>query len=76
MPATRPLPSPYETPVVTITEAAEILGLSAASAHRSVRSGLIPSVRVSDRRIVIPVAGLYELLGIPMPAHPDIAATA
>ncbi|MEI2716004.1 MAG: hypothetical protein V9E98_03250 [Candidatus Nanopelagicales bacterium] len=28
---------------------------------------------MSDRRIVIPVAGLYELLGIPMPAHPDIA---
>ena len=45
----------------TVPEAAEILGISRASAYNAARGGLIPVVRIS-RRIVVPRAALERLL--------------
>jgi len=47
---------------VTVDEAAEILGIGRALAYEGVRSGKIPSIRISARRIVIPRVALEKLL--------------
>ncbi|MHB8201946.1 MAG: helix-turn-helix domain-containing protein [Acidithiobacillus sp.] len=47
---------------VTVDEAARILGVGRASAYEGVRQGLIPSIRVSPRRIVIARAVIERLL--------------
>ena len=47
---------------VTVDEAACILGVGRASAYEGVRTGRIPSIRISERRIVIPRAALDRLL--------------
>jgi excisionase family DNA binding protein len=49
---------------VTVEEAARILGVGRASAYEGVRSGRIPSIRVSPRRIVVPRAALDRLLNV------------
>jgi len=51
-----------ECATVTVDEAARMLGVGRASAYEGVRSGRIPSIRVSDRRIVVPLAALQRLL--------------
>ena len=51
-----------ERRTVTVEEAARILGVGRAAAYEGVRSGRIPSVRVSARRIVVPLAALERLL--------------
>jgi excisionase family DNA binding protein len=53
---------------VTVTEAAEILGVSRTSAYELVRAGTLPSVRLG-RRIVVTRHALEELLGAPLPAQ-------
>jgi excisionase family DNA binding protein len=50
-------------PTVPVDVAAELLGISRASAFRAVHRGQLPSIRLG-RRIVIPTAGLRALLGI------------
>jgi len=50
-------------PTVPVDVAAEVLGISRASAFRAVHRGQLPSIRLG-RRIVIPTAGLRALLGI------------
>jgi excisionase family DNA binding protein len=47
---------------VTVDEAARILGVGRAAAYEGVRTGLIPSIRVSPRRIVIARAVIERLL--------------
>ena len=47
---------------VTVPEAARILGIGRASAYEGVRTGAIPSLRVTSRRIVVPRAALERLL--------------
>jgi excisionase family DNA binding protein len=47
---------------VTVDEAASILGVGRASAYEGVRTGRIPSIRISERRIVVPRAALDRLL--------------
>lgn len=51
---------------VTVTEAAEILGVSRTSAYELVRAGTLPSVRLG-RRIVVTRRTLEGLLGAPLP---------
>jgi excisionase family DNA binding protein len=48
---------------VPVDVAAELLGISRASAFRAVHRGQLPSIRLG-RRIVIPTAGLRILLGL------------
>jgi excisionase family DNA binding protein len=50
--------------VLSVEEAAELLGLSRGSAYAAVRCGEIPAVRVG-RRWLVPRARLLELLGQP-----------
>ncbi len=47
---------------VTVEEAARILGVGRASAYEGIRTGRIPSIRVSPRRIVISRAVLDRML--------------
>jgi len=62
---------------VTVTEAAEILGVSRTSAYELVRAGALPSVRLG-RRIVVTRHTLEELLGAPLPKPgvPSVVRTA
>ena len=53
--------------VYTVEEVAELLSLSRPTAYAAVKSGIIPSIRVSERRIVIPKKLLEELLSITEP---------
>jgi excisionase family DNA binding protein len=48
-------------PTVPVDIAAELLGISRASAFRAVHRGELPAIRLG-RRIVIPTAGLRSLL--------------
>lgn len=50
-------------PTLTVTEAAEVLGVSRDSAYAAVRTGDIPSLRLGSR-IVIPTAKLLDMLGL------------
>ncbi len=47
----------------TVSEAAQIVGISQAAAYRCVKSGEIPSLSLGGR-IVIPRKALAELLGL------------
>jgi excisionase family DNA binding protein len=51
-----------ECATVTVEQAARILGIGRASTYEGVRTGRIPSIRVSPRRIVIPRAALERML--------------
>lgn len=46
---------------MTVTEAAEVLGVSRSTAYELVRSGDLPALRLG-RRIVVPEHALDELL--------------
>ncbi|HVV77960.1 MAG TPA: helix-turn-helix domain-containing protein [Mycobacteriales bacterium] len=50
-------------PTVPVDIAAELLGISRASAFRAVHNGELPAIRLG-RRIVIPTARLRALLGL------------
>ncbi len=47
---------------LTVTEAAELLGVSRATAYECVRTGDIPSIRLGGR-ILVPRCRFDELLG-------------
>jgi excisionase family DNA binding protein len=46
---------------VTVTEAAQLLGVSRMTAYSAVRDGTIPSVRLG-RRVLVPKVALERLL--------------
>ena len=48
----------------TVEEAAAALGISRGLAYEMVREGSIPSLRLGQRRILIPKAGLQSMLAI------------
>ncbi len=48
--------------VYSVREAAEALGISYTNLRKLVQDGVIPSVRISPRRIVIPLDNLREYL--------------
>jgi excisionase family DNA binding protein len=47
---------------VTVAEAAELLGISRASAYEGIHTGQIPSIRIGYR-ILVPLASLNRMLG-------------
>jgi excisionase family DNA binding protein len=49
---------------LTVEDAARLLGISRGLAYEGVRRGDIPSLRIG-RRLLIPTARLYELVGSP-----------
>ena len=48
---------------ITVSEAADILGIGRSAAYEAVARGEIPAIRVG-RRLLVPLARLYALLGI------------
>ena len=47
----------------SIEEAAAALGISRCLAYELVRQGKIPSIRLGERRLIVPVAALNRMLG-------------
>ncbi|MCP5028814.1 MAG: helix-turn-helix domain-containing protein [Actinomycetia bacterium] len=64
---------PTDAPVratITVTEAAQVLGISRSTAYELVRVGTLPSLRLG-RRLVVPKHALAELLESPgRPSEP------
>ena len=50
--------------VMTVEQAARLLGISRGLAYQGVRDGSIPSISIGRRRL-IPTARLLELVGVP-----------
>jgi excisionase family DNA binding protein len=46
-----------------VPEVARILGCSRNHAYRLVQAGIIPSIKLGDRRVVVPDSALRDLLG-------------
>lgn len=59
-----PLPDPATRPVLDIPEAGAYLGLSRLQAYRAAKSGLLPTVQISERRWKVPTAALRKMLGL------------
>jgi hypothetical protein len=47
---------------ITVSEFAEIMHISRASAYETVRRGGCPSIHLGERRVVVPVPGLVAML--------------
>lgn len=62
------IPLPEDSPTITIEEAGKYLGISRSAAYESVKRGTIPSIHLSKRRIVVPVARFREMLGLDVTA--------
>lgn len=52
-----------ERATITVDELASVLQVSRASAYEAVRQGTIPSIRIGDRRLIVPVPALMAVLG-------------
>lgn len=61
------LPTPQERPTLTVREAAAILGIGAGTYYESAARGSLPALHLSPRRIVVPTAQLWALLGMDPP---------
>jgi excisionase family DNA binding protein len=61
------LPDPSSKPTLTVREAAEIVGIGAQTYYEGAARGNLPAVRISPRRIVVPTAKLWNLLGMEFP---------
>ena len=48
--------------VLTVEEAGEMLGISRATAYMLANTGRLPSIRISERRIIVPRRAIDELL--------------
>ena len=47
---------------MTVPEAAHALGISPATAYSLVEQGKLPAIRISERRLIIPVKSLLAML--------------
>ena len=70
MPATRTVGQAPEPATMSIPAAAKLLGISRSAGYRAVASGQIPTIRIG-RRLLVPTARLYQLLGWPLATAPD-----
>jgi predicted DNA-binding transcriptional regulator AlpA len=48
--------------VVDVPTAGAVLGLSRSAAYRAAERGYLPTIKLGDRRVVVPVAKLLALL--------------
>lgn len=53
-------------PTLTVPQAGQVLGLGRSSAYEAARLGTIPTIRLSERHVVVPTAALRALLGLPV----------
>lgn len=61
-----------DSPVMTVEEAGQLLGISRGLAFEAVRRGEIPSIRIG-RRILVPRARLLALVEGDGPRLPEVA---
>ena len=47
---------------MTVEEAGEVLGISRATAYMLASTGQIPTIRLGERRLVVPKAALMKML--------------
>jgi excisionase family DNA binding protein len=47
---------------MTVQEASEVLGISRATAYMLASTGQIPTIRLGERRLVVPIAALMKML--------------
>jgi hypothetical protein len=61
-----PLPDPEKVPVLPIwPDAAPYIGCrSKGAAYRAAANGSLPTIKVSEHRLMVPVAALRKLLGL------------
>jgi len=64
------LPNPWAVPVVSVPIAGLLLGMSKTRAYVAATRGDIPTITLAGVKVV-PVADLYGLLGLPLPARPS-----
>ena len=57
---------------LTIPEAAQLLGVSRSAGYRAATRGEIPTIRIG-RRLLVPTARLYAMLGWPLDDAPAMA---
>jgi hypothetical protein len=57
------VPDPFETPILTIPEAGQLLGLGRHASYNAARNGQIPT-RQLGRKLVVPTAELLALIGL------------
>jgi excisionase family DNA binding protein len=50
-------------PVISVDQAAKLLGVSRSAAYRAVATGQLPSLRLG-RRVYVPTAPLLAMLGL------------
>jgi hypothetical protein len=62
------LPNPWVVPLVTVSTAARLLGISTRHAYRCTASGDLPTVRLSVQ--MVRTVDLYRLVGLPIPERP------
>lgn len=63
------LPNPWDTPLMTVAQAGQVLGVSRSVIYKAVADGQLEAVQIGATRM-IKVAPLYALLHLPMPARP------
>lgn len=63
------LPNPWTVPVVTVPIAGLLLGMTRRTAYVAAARGELPTIMLAGV-MHVPVAGLYELLSLPLPARP------
>lgn len=59
-----PLPDPADRPVLDVPEAGAYLGMNRVQSYKAAKSGLLPTVQVSERRIKVPTAALRRMLAM------------
>jgi excisionase family DNA binding protein len=63
------LPDPIEKPVLTLEEAADVLGIGRSTVYEAARSGQIPTRRI-NRRWIVPTEALRNWLADAESAKP------
>ena len=61
------VPDPWERPLLSIEEAAEVLGHERQWGYSAARAGSLPTISVNSR-LKVRTVDLYELVGLPIPA--------
>lgn len=76
VPHLKQLPNPMETPWLDVPVAGRLfLGLGKDQSYRAVKRGTIPSIKISERRVVVPTAALWKMLGLdPTTENTDLEA--
>ena len=50
------------TPLLTVRETADVLGIGVNQAYAAVKAGQIPSIKINEKRIIVPRAALEKML--------------